>query len=179
MTKTAEPAVEPVRTARVARLGAVSKVLPRALFAAVFVAVQLGLLLTSSRRPDGVFSFQMFNESSRMRIELYRAWRTRAGRERRAPVVDGRWKARDRTGQRRDFSWHDRVRDRTLGALGREVHAPYGLDAQLFRLRAALNDVARNIPDDRETIALIARVQTRKNGRDPVWIEYDVRRELE
>jgi hypothetical protein len=143
-----------------------------------FVALQLILLATSSMRPDGVFSFQMFNESSRLQIELYRTLRTRNGRERQVRVVDGRWKARDRSGARREFSWHDRVRDRTVGVLDREQHAPYGLDAQLFRLRAALQDVVRHIPEDRETVALTARVKGVKNGREPVWFEYSARREL-
>jgi hypothetical protein len=120
----------------------------------------------------------MFNESSRLRIELYRTVRSRSGRERRVHVTEGRWLARDQAGVRREFSWQERVRDRTLSVLGRRVHAPYGLDGQLFRLRAALADVAAHIPQDAETVALIARVEGVKNGREPVWYEYSAPREL-
>ena len=179
MTKTAEPAAASVPTARVARTGAAGRLLPRAAFAVAYVVLQLGLLATSAMRPDGVFSFQMFNESSRLEIELYRTVRAQSGRERRVRVVEGRWRARDQSGARREFSWHDRVRDRTVAVLDREQHAPYGLEAQLFRLRAALTDVARHIPEDRETVALTARVKGVKNGREPVWFEYSARRELD
>jgi hypothetical protein len=45
------------------------------------------------------------------------------------------------------------------------VHAAYGLDAQLFRLKLALEDVLSHTRDDRETRALVAVVDTVKNGR--------------
>jgi hypothetical protein len=127
----------------------------RTLFAALYLAVQAGFVLSSPLRPDGLFSFQMFNESSTLKIELGRRISTPAG-ERTVPV-DGR-----RVG------WNDRVADPIIGTLGREVHASYGVDAQLFRLERALDDVASRMPRDGETIALVADVEVRKNGRPPV-----------
>jgi hypothetical protein len=123
--------------------------------AALYLGAQAALVLSSPWRPDGVFSFQMFNESSTIKIELGRRISTPQG-ERTVPD-DGR-----RSG------WNDRVQDPILGTLGREVHASYGVEAQLFRLKRALDDVATGMPRDAETIALVADVEVRKNGRPPV-----------
>jgi len=47
------------------------------------------------------------------------------------------------------------------------MHASYGAGAQLQRLAAALEDVAKHIPEDGETRALELEVTVRKNGRPP------------
>lgn len=137
----------------------------RLAFVVLFLGLQLGLVLTADLRPDRTFGFRMFNESSSLKFELYRELRTRRGR-RRVPVPEGAWQARTRAGTRGEFRWTDRVRFGSLTRPAEFVHAPYGLDAQLFRLQKALNDVAAHIPEDTETLALIAVVHTRKNGRD-------------
>jgi hypothetical protein len=48
--------------------------------------------------------------------------------------------------------------------LNKSVRARYGLAAQLFHLQAALDDAVRHLPEDRETLALVARVDTLRNG---------------
>jgi hypothetical protein len=138
----------------------------RATFAAVYLLVQVALVATVSFRPDKTFAFQMFNESSTVSIALSRRL---AGPDGAAVVVptNGRWQARDHAGVRHFFAWNDRIQDPILGTLGRPVAAAYGVDAQLFRLRAALDDVMAHIDEDSETRALIADVSVRKNGRDP------------
>lgn len=136
----------------------------RAVFIVAFVSLQLGLIVTADFRPDRVFGFRMFNESSSVKFDLYRKVRRR-GAERVVPIVDGAWEARTASGERRTFHWGDRVRYGALLRTGEFVHATYGLDAQLFRLQLALEDVAAHIEDDRETVALLARVETLKNGR--------------
>lgn len=130
----------------------------------MYVVALVGVIVVAQENPDHVFGFQMFNESSRLRIELYRRVRG-APRGELVPVVDGSWQARDRRGNLRTFSYHDRIRDRTLGTLNQSVHAPYGLDGQLFRLKLALEDVLEHTRDDKETKALVAVVDTVKNGR--------------
>lgn len=80
-------------------------------------------------------------------------------------VPDGTWQARTRTGALGTFSWTDRVQFGQLMQPGVWKHASYGLDAQLFRLEHALADVAAHISEDTETAALVAIVETRKNGR--------------
>lgn len=138
----------------------------RAALAFAYLAVQGALLATAGQRPDGVFSFQMFNESSTIAIQL--------GRRVTAPdggttvvATDGGWETGDGRGGTRIFRWTDRVKDPTLAALGRPVHAAYGVAAQLFRLQHALDDVAEHLDGDVATRALVADVSIRRNGREP------------
>ena len=138
----------------------------RTLFAALFLAIQAALVLSSPLRPDGVFSFQMFNESSTIAIRLSRRVLGPDGNVITVPT-DGRWEARDEAGGRRWFAWTDRVRDPALVTLGRQVHASYGVDAQLFRLQKALDDVTAHLAHDTETRGLVADVEVHKNGREP------------
>jgi hypothetical protein len=134
----------------------------RAIFCAAYIGAQIALIAFGLRAPDHVFGFQMFNEASRLQFQLFRKVR---GQRRLVPVVDDAWEARDRAGVVRQFRWIDRVRYSKLSRSGVSRHASYGLDAQLFRLQAALDDVAAHIPDDAETRALVAIVQGSKNGR--------------
>jgi len=137
----------------------------RLLFVVLFLGLQLGLIFTAEERPDRTFAFRMFNESSSLKFDLYREVKARRGR-RRVPVPDGNWQARTPSGSVAEFHWTDRVRYPSLTRFSVFVHTPYGLDAQLFRLQKALDDVASHIPEDTETLALIAVVDTLKNGRD-------------
>lgn len=147
----------------------------RAPFFVGYLVLQLGLLIYAQRTPDLVFGFQMFNASSELKITLQRKLR-RKGRVRVVPVRDGAWEVRTRAGELRTYRWQDRVRDGVLGNLDRFVHASYGLDAQLFRLRYALRDVAAHLPDDDETLALIALVDTVKNGRAQPRVRFEAER---
>jgi hypothetical protein len=138
----------------------------RAALGFVYLAVQGALLATAGQRPDGVFSFQMFNESSTIAIQIGRRVTTPEGG---TAVVstDGGWETGDGRGGTRIFRWTDRVRDPTLATLGRPVHAAYGVAAQLFRLQHALDDVAAHLDGDVATRALVADVSIRRNGREP------------
>jgi len=137
----------------------------RAPFFCAYLAAQLVILARAQRSPDFVFGFQMFNASSNMTISLFREVRHK-GRRKLVPVRAGTWEAKDERGTTHTFRWQDRVHDGVLGTLDASVHASYGLDAQLYRLQFALEDVASHTPEDRETEALIAHVETLKNGRD-------------
>lgn len=138
----------------------------RVALAAAFLAIQASLIGTSRLRPDGLFSFQMFNESSTMVISLARRVATPDGGTDVVPT-QGAWETRDPSGKTQEIRWTDRVRDPILRNLGRTVHASYGVEAQLFRLQAALDDVVDHLQGDSETVALVADVTIRKNGRDP------------
>jgi hypothetical protein len=139
---------------------------------AVAYGVSLGVAIAYGQlTPDHVFGFQMFNESSNLTIELFREVE-RSGQVVLEHLPDGEWDAPDEHGKIHRHSWRDRVRASPIRTLGVSVHASYGLDAQLFRLEQALADVARNIPNDRETRALVAVVQTLKNGRDPRTVRF-------
>lgn len=136
----------------------------RRVFAVVFLTVQAGLILSADARPDQTFAFRMFNESSSLKFELFREVRDPPG-ERLVAVEDGLWFARGPDGSEHEFRWRDRVRQPVLWPGHTFRHATYGLDAQLFRLQAALDDVASHIPNDLETRRLIAVAQVQKNGR--------------
>lgn len=135
----------------------------RTVLAVVYLLVQVALLISASARPDGLFAFRMFNESSTISIELLRRVRLSDGSSV-LVATNGKWEGRDASGIVHAVSWNDRVRDPIIGTLGRPVHAAYGVDAQLFRLQRALDDVACSTPEDRDTLALLARVQVVRNG---------------
>jgi hypothetical protein len=137
----------------------------RTWLAAAYLTIQASLVLTAGLRPDGVFSFQMFNESSRIAIALGRRVPAPGGGTT-VVATDGAWEAIDATGTVRHFRWTDRIRDPILSTLGRPVHASYGVAAQLFRLQKALDDVAGHLDGDSETRALVADVRIWQNGRE-------------
>ncbi len=116
----------------------------------------------------------MFNESSRLSIQLFREV-SKKGKRVRVPLPHGTWQARDKAGKVRSYAWTDRVRVAPLYALGKSQHAPYGLDAQLFRLQGALDDFVRHIPEDTATLALIAVVESTRNGEvlSPITLRAD------
>ncbi|HVY29149.1 MAG TPA: hypothetical protein VHB79_21470 [Polyangiaceae bacterium] len=128
-----------------------------------FFGLELWGVAYGQRTPDHAFGFQMFNESSRLTIHLKREVKTKRGKAL-VPVDNGRWQAPDESGAQRQYRWQDRVTDVGVRTLDVSVHAAYGLDAQLFRLQAALDDVASHIPDDTRTLALVADVETLRNG---------------
>ena len=137
----------------------------RPIFFCAYLGLQVATLLRAQASPDFVFGFQMFNASSDMKIALFRKVR-KNGRSRLVPVRNGTWQVKDGPGRRLTFRWQDRVHDGVLSNLDSYVHASYGLEAQLFRLRFALRDVLQHSPGDSETQALVAIVDTLKNGRE-------------
>lgn len=104
----------------------------------------------------------MFPEASTVEIHLSRVTSSAT-----LAAPGGEWSARDRRGQLRHFSWHDRVRDPILTSLDVRVFASYGADAQLARLQHALDDVADHLEGDDETLRLRAQVAVWRNGGGP------------
>jgi hypothetical protein len=137
----------------------------RVVFAALWIAAQLTLVVTAGGRPDHIFGFRMFPEASTLEIHL---WRETPGGAVRAPR--GEWSARDAAGQLRHFAWRDRVRDPILASVDMRVFASYGVDTQLARLGHALDDVADHVPEDGETRRLRAEVVVRRNGGEPTTV---------
>lgn len=162
---------EPTQIARkLATLACVLDLGPRArvALAAAWLLGQGALVVTAGGRPDHVFGFRMFPESSTIEIRLERLV---DGRWTRAP--EGEWSAVDDAGQLRHFSWRDRVRDPILGSLDHERFASYGADAQLARLQHALDDVIDHVSEDRQTTRLAAVVVVRKNGHGPTTVRLE------
>ncbi len=136
-------------------------------FAVAWVSLQVALVLTADRRLDAAFAFRMFNESSSIRMALYREIALPDGQRTRIHAEDGVWSANDSGGLRRRFAWTDRVRRYELAMFDRETSAKYGVAATLSRLQGALDDVATHTPDDAETRRFLLDVTVRRNGREP------------
>jgi hypothetical protein len=137
----------------------------RAVFVVLYVLALCSVVAFGQVTPDHVFGFQMFNESSSLRIELWREVRDARG-TRLMPTRDGVWRARDARGNPHVVRWNERVRRGPIARIGERVHASYGLDAQLFRLQHALDDRVLHLDQDRETRALVAVVDATRNGRE-------------
>jgi hypothetical protein len=135
----------------------------RVVFAVLYVGVMLSVVASAQFRPDRVFGFQMFNESSTVNIHLFRRVRTSP---RLLPLVNGEF-SDGPPGAPRLIRWTDRVHDPTLGRLDVPTHAKYGLEGQLFRLQLALDDFMSELPSGAQTSELVAVVDTVKNGRPP------------
>ena len=142
----------------------------RLVVAFVWVAVQVTLILTAGRRPDGAFGFRMFNESSTIKLSLYREVEGPGGGRARVHVDAGVWTARAADGTNHRLSWYDRV-PTPFFPFDREFHASYGARAQLARLQAALDDLATHLPLDAETRRLVLDVTVRRNGREPFVVQ--------
>jgi hypothetical protein len=140
----------------------------RVAFTASYLCVQAALIGTGGRRADHAFSFQMFSESSTVRITLLREIEAPSGHGTVIlPVRHGEWTAADAEGVRHRFDWRDRVREPILSTFDVTLDAAYGAKAQLSRTQAALDDVASHIEEDAETERLLADVTLVKNGREP------------
>jgi len=137
------------------------------IFAVAWLAAQVALVLTADRRVDAAFGFQMFTESSTIRMSLYREIIGADGQRLRVHVDDGVWSANDAGGLRRSFAWSERVRRYELARFDTETAAKYSAAATLARLQAALDDVATHTPDDADTRRFFLDVTVRRNGGEP------------
>lgn len=139
------------------------KLAGRVAFALAFFGLELYGIVHAQRAPDRAYGFQMFNESSRVTMRLYREVE-RKKRRVLVPLPDGRWRAPDAQGTPHEYSWYDRMLAPRLFQLGTSMHTRYGLEAQLFRAQAALDDLVRHIPNDTQTRALVLEIEPIKNG---------------
>jgi hypothetical protein len=140
----------------------------RALFSALYLCLQVTLIVTGGRRSDHAFAFQMFGESSTVRLTLLREIEDPGGHGTLVvPVHRGEWTAPDALGTRHHFDWRDRVNVPGLSIFDVTFDAAYGARAQIGRVQAALDDVAAHIEDDAETQRLFVDVTLVKNGREP------------
>ena len=146
------------------------RLVARAAFVIAFFGLQLVGIAWGKRTPDHVLSFQMFNETSRLTIHLFREVKQKRKLVL-VPVPDGHWQAPDANGHLRNYAWQERVHYYPLNVLNASVHARYGLAAQLFHLQAALEDAVRHLPEDRATLALVAKVDTLQNGSPGPQVE--------
>jgi hypothetical protein len=143
----------------------------RVAIAALYLSAQTALILTSQRRPERAFGFQMFSESSTVRFSLLREVEAPSGHGTLAVhAYNGEWEARSADGTLHRFSWRDRVKIPALAAFDTTLEAGYGAAAQIARMQAALDDVAEHTPNDAETERLLADVIVKRNGREPTVV---------
>lgn len=121
--------------------------------AIAIVALQLSLIVRAYSAPIDTFGFQMFPESSQWRADVYRILADGARIDVRESWPGG-------------YRWEELVSARGLGAPSSLHHADAGLDATVWLFDAALDWVAANTPDDRETVRLVAELTLIYNGRE-------------
>jgi hypothetical protein len=131
----------------------------RAVFAVVFLVAQGVLIATAGGRSDRSYGFRMFPETSSIVVHVAR--RLDDGRE--APIVNGRWDARDCAGATKTFVWGRMVRPPGPARLDGPSGAPYGVESGVARTKDALAWVAAH-SGDCETRAFVAHVELKKNG---------------
>jgi hypothetical protein len=121
---------------------------------AVLAVLQIALVVRAYGADQAVFGFQMFPESSTWRAEIVRVTADGDEIDVRDPWPGG-------------YTWAGLVGGRGLEAPFDDHHAMAGVDSTLDFLQKALDYVANHIPEDPETVRLVARVTYRRNGGDP------------
>ena len=144
----------------------------RAVFCALFFGGEALLIATAKMRSDRSYGFQMFPEASTITVHVAR----RLGDGQLVPIEQGRWQAHDCAGIPHAFVWSKMVRSPAPWKLDAPVGAPYGTESEVHRARDALRWVADRAPDDCETRALVAHIDTRKNGRTTAGVDTEVKR---
>jgi len=117
------------------------------------VGLQSVMVVRAYWAPHHEFGFQMFPEASTWTADVVRV--TADGS--RVPVSEP-WSG---------YRWSELVRGRGLTAPWIRSHADAGVDNQLAFLAEAMEWVAANTPDDRETVRLEAEVTVWRNLRPP------------
>jgi hypothetical protein len=122
--------------------------------ALVIILAQLTLVVRAYSADHAFFGFQMFPESSEWMATIERVEGDGTRIDIREPWPGG-------------YRWEELVAGRGLDRPFHRNHADTGLDSTLHFFTEALDWVAKNTPDDPETIRLVATVTTWHNGRTP------------
>lgn len=146
----------------------------RAAFAVAWIAGQAALILSASRRPDALFGFRMFAESSTIEAHLTRDIEAPSGHGTvEVAVKGGEWIARDTLGAPHAFRWRDRVIEPALASFDTTFHASYSAAAQVARWEGALDDVASHLTEDAETKRLRLDLTVRRNGHETLTYHFE------
>jgi hypothetical protein len=138
----------------------------RVVLAALWIGAQLALVGTSRGRVDGAYGYRALPSSTTVTLSLSREIAMPEGVVL-APAPGGEWTVRGEAGEPRRVAWRERVRDPVLSTLDVPVRTTDSEATILARVQAALDDFARHVPGDKETVALVASVTLRANGREP------------
>lgn len=136
----------------------------RVAFAVVWLGAQVTLIATAGLRPEHAFGFRMFSESTTAVLHLHR--RTFDGEL--TSEEQGGWWTRDKGGARVHLSMRDYIDAPELSYYDERMPAAYGQEAELWRLRRALdNTLARLGDDNRTTAGFVVDVTLRRGGGPP------------
>jgi hypothetical protein len=141
----------------------------RTVACALFFGAEAILVATAGMRSDRSYGFRMFPESSSITVHVSR----RLADGTLVPIEKGRWEARDCAGTTHTYVWSQMIRSPAPSRLDAPVAAPYGVESEIHRTNDALRWVLDHTPDDCETRALMARVESRRNGRSPVEVDLE------
>jgi hypothetical protein len=144
----------------------------RTIACAVFFGGEAILVATAGMRSDRSYGFRMFPEASSITVHVSR----RLADGSLVPIERGRWHALDCSGEGHDIVWSKMVRSPAPWRLDAPVAAPYGVDSEIHRTGDALRWVVDHTPQDCETRALVAKVDTRRNGRPPEEVDLEADR---
>ncbi len=143
----------------------------RTLACALFFGGELLLVATAGMRSDRSYGFRMFPEASSITVHVSR----RLADGTLVPIEKGRWQARDCSGEPHAFVWGKMVRFPAPARLDAPVGAPYGVESELHRTQDALRWVVDHAGGC-ETRGLVARVDSRRNGRPADEIDLEANR---
>ena len=133
----------------------------RVVFAVLWLGAQAALIATAGLRPEHAFGFRMFSESTTAVLHLHR--RTFDGEL--TSEEQGGWWTRNKAGVRLHLSMRDYIDAPELSYYDQRMPASYGQEAELWRLRRALDDtLARLGDDDRTTAGFVVDVTLRRGG---------------
>jgi len=129
------------------------------LFCAVYLGLQLFLIVRAHYLPSKHFAFWMFPESTYFKATLTRVLAD--GRE--VITSDGAWAVRTDYGNV-DYYWGDFVQSYRLDVLGRWERSKGTFDDTLKYFQGALDYVADRIPEDRVTKHLVLTIDYERAG---------------
>ena len=129
-------------------------------FCAVYLGIQIFVIVRAHFVPSKHFAFWMFPESTYFNATLTRLLSD--GRE--VSTSNGGWAVRSDDGKV-EYYWQDYVREYKLDRLGSWQRSKGVFDDTLKYFQAALDYVADRIPEDKATDRLVLRIQYERAGR--------------
>lgn len=138
-----------------------------AIFTLVYLALQIAVIVRGHFVPSKHFAFWMFPETTMFVARLIRI--TTDGQAHHVP--GGTWIVPRRTGELVTYRWRDFVRGYRLDALDVKTRSKGTLTDTLRYFEAAVQRVARQTPEDRETVELVLSIDYQRAGEAPERIE--------
>lgn len=131
-----------------------------ALFCIAYLALQVVVIVRGHFVPSKHFAFWMFPETTMFVARLVRV--TTDGQAHHVP--GGSWIVPRASGELVTYRWTDFVRGYRLDILDRKTRSKGTITDTLRYFQAAVENVARRTPEDRETAELVLKIQYQRAG---------------